>query len=406
MTNSISTTKKAKAKPFSKPRSDFPLFPHATGRWAKKVRGKLVYFGKCENDPKGEAALTLWLDQRDDLLAGRTPRTTGEGLTVRDLCNRFLTAKTQQLETGEITNRTFADYKSTTDRIIRVFGKSRRVDDLASDDFEALRADITKTRGPVALGNEIQRVRVVFKYGYDAGLIEKPMRYGPTFKRPSRRVLRKVRNGNGERMFEAAEVHKMLAAASVQMRAMLLLGLNCGFGNHDCGTLPLSALDLDGGWIDYPRPKTGIKRRCPLWPETIEALRQAIATRPTPKDEADADLVFVTKYGQSWAKETSTNPVSAETRKLIQAIDAAAAKKAKEEGTEPPAKLYRKGLSFYAARHTFETIGGESRDQVAVNHIMGHVDSSMAGVYRERISDDRLRAVVTHVHGWLYEVKK
>jgi integrase len=62
----------------------------------------------------------------------------------------------------------------------------------------------------------------------------------------------------------------------------------------------------------------------------------------------------------------------------------------------------RRGLGFYTLRHVFETIGGESRDQVAVNAIMGHVDSSMAGVYRERISDERLRAVTDTVREWLF----
>jgi len=203
-------------------------------------------------------------------------------------------------------------------------------------------------------------------------------------------------------MFEACEIHTMLNAAGVQLRAMILLGINCGYGNNDCGTLPLSILDLEGGWIAYPRPKTGIKRRCPLWSETIEALREVIENRPSPKDESDADLVFITKYRQSWAKETSTNPISAETRKLLQAIDADAEKEAEENKTDPAAKLYRKGRTFYALRHTFETIGGESRDQVATNHIMGHSDPSMAAVYRERISDDRLRDVVGHVHQWLF----
>jgi hypothetical protein len=33
---------------------------------------------------------------------------------------------------------------------------------------------------------------------------------------------------------------------------------------------------------------------------------------------------------------------------------------------------------------------------------MGHVDDSMADLYRERISDDRLQAVVDHVHDWLF----
>ena len=68
-----SSKTKAGSKP-AKPRPDFPLFPHATGRWAKKVRQKLVYFGKIADDPKGEKALALWLEQKDELLAGRTPR--------------------------------------------------------------------------------------------------------------------------------------------------------------------------------------------------------------------------------------------------------------------------------------------------------------------------------------------
>ena len=63
--------------------------------------------------------------------------------------------------------------------------------------------------------------------------------------------------------------------------------------------------------------------------------------------------------------------------------------------------LAQRGHTFYALRHTFETIGGESRDQVAVDAIMGHSRDDMASVYRERIGDDRLRAVVEHVRQWL-----
>jgi integrase len=60
---------------------------------------------------------------------------------------------------------------------------------------------------------------------------------------------------------------------------------------------------------------------------------------------------------------------------------------------------------FYALRHGFETIGGESRDQVAVNAIMGHVDNSMSGVYRERISNERLRSVTDVIRCWLWPEK-
>jgi integrase len=447
---SQSTGARRKNKP-AKPRPDFPLFPHATRRWAKKIRGKLHYFGPWE-DPEG--ALNKYLDQKDDLHAGRKPRVSGDTLTVRDLLNRFLTSKKLLADAGELGARTFGEYHACCARLGKTFGLDRPVEDLAADDFEALRAEMAKTWGPVTLGNEIQRVRGVFKYAFEEGLVKLPVRFGTAFRRPARKVLRRLRRSKGPRLFEAAELRALLAAAGTQLRAMLLLAANCGFGNHDCATLPRAALDLDRGWLDYPRPKTGIERRCPLWPETVEALKAALAARPEPKDAAHAGLVFITKYGKSWAKAAGVpredgtpappdNPVSKETAKLLRAVrrlvvrdregrehtffvpDARVAtargKAVPPEAVEPGMRLAvqdgeatvrgeavrceplaRPGLGFYAIRHTFETVAGASKDQVAVDFLMGHSREDMGSVYREKIGDERLQAVVSHVHAWLF----
>ncbi|MBN9121682.1 MAG: hypothetical protein J0I06_21510 [Planctomycetes bacterium] len=119
------------------------------------------------------------------------------------------------------------------------------------------------------LKNYIQQVRGVFKYGYDSELLAAPVRFGPDFAPPSAKVLAVERAKKGKRMFDADEVRKLVNGATVKtddgertvapslaLKAMILLGINCGFGNEDCGTLPLSALDLSAEWIDYPRPNT------------------------------------------------------------------------------------------------------------------------------------------------------
>jgi len=62
------TSKPAKSYP------EFPLTAHANGQWCKKICGRVHYFGAWA-DP--QAALNLYLDQRDDLRAFGTEREIG-----------------------------------------------------------------------------------------------------------------------------------------------------------------------------------------------------------------------------------------------------------------------------------------------------------------------------------------
>ncbi len=178
---------------------------------------------------------------------------------------------------------------------------------MESADFEKVRADLATRRGPVALGNEIQRVRTIFKYAFEDGLIDVPIRFGTQFRKPSRKTIRKARQASGGKMLESEELRKIIEHVDGQMKAMVLLALNSGFGQTDVSGLPKSAIDFKGGWIDYPRPKTATMRRCSLWPETIKALRDAMANRPKAKYEKEADLVFITKYGHSWVRVRERN---------------------------------------------------------------------------------------------------
>ena len=375
----------------AKPYPDFPLFPHATKRWAKKIRGKTHYFGPW-TDP--QAALAKYLDQRDDLQAGRIPRLTPadtRGVTLRDLCNRFLTLKQSLVETGELSRVTFANYKAICELLIDHLGRLRLVDDLRSSDFEELRTKFAKGVGLVTLGNRIRQSRTVFKFAFESDLIDRPVKFGPSFKMPTKRLLRADRQSKPARMFEVDELRKILDEAKPPLKAMILLGINCGFGQSDCSSLPLTALDLDGGWLTFPRPKTAVMRRCPLWPETVAALRECVAKRRQPKEESDSHRLFIAKQGGAYVRfrENGTN------------IDGIA-----QEFAKVLKKLELQGdrRAFYALRHTFETIAGATRDQIAVNAIMGHAAAAndMSAVYRERIDDDRLKAVADYVRAWLW----
>ena len=149
-------------------------------------------------------------------------------------------------------------------------------------------------------------------------------------------------------------------------------------------------MDLERGWVNFPRPKTGIARRCPLWPETVAAIRAAIESRPTPADYPTCPLVFLNSRGLAWVRETQrshTDLISVQFTRLLERLG-----------------FHRTGLGFYTLRHVFRTVADAARDHVAVDAIMGHADPTMGAVYRERLDNARLEAVVKVVRNWLFFV--
>lgn len=307
-----------------------------------------------------------------------------------ELCELFLQAKRALVDTGELSPRTWQTYKATTDSLLRHLGRDVPAESIGPVEFDSLRARLSKVRKAVALGNEIQRVRTLFKFGHESGYLKEPAKFGTHFKRPSKRAIRAARHAAGKRMFEPGEVRRIYYSdARVQLRAMAILALNCGFGQTDIANLPMSA--IHGDWVEFPRVKTAVPRRCPLWPESMELLQEVLANRPRPRRPEFAGLLFLTRAGQPWVRNnangTPDDNIGKEFTKLL-----------KELG------IKRKGVNFYGLRHTFATIGGEAKDLVAVDWIMGHVPGDIGGAYREIVSDDRLLAVTNTVRRWLFPV--
>jgi hypothetical protein len=388
----------------SSPRGERPKLPKGSpftlrkdGRLVKKVGRRHVYFGRIEDHA---AALRLWNEQQEDLKAGaplRRRSTAASGPTVADLCNRFLTAKRSRVDSGELSWRTLQNYLRSCATVVETFGRDRLLSTLGPADFESLRVVLARgkksPRGPVALGNEVRHVRTLFKYAHEADVVPHPIKLGQAFRQPSRSVLRKHRQAHGAKLFIAAEIRAIIAAAPPQLKAMTWLGINAGLGQGDCSSLPVDALDLDGGWIDFPRPKTGAPRRAKLWPETCAAVRDALAVRPDPKDPADAGLVFVTAKGNRWvravAAETGAvkDSVAMEFSKLLRKL-----------------RIKRFGTTFYTLRRTFRTVADACHDHPAIDLVMGHAEDAddMAARYRQTIDDARLVRVAETVRAWLF----
>jgi len=401
-------TRKRLQKP-TKPYPSFPLTPHNNGQWCKKIRGRVHFFGTWEDS---DAALQCYLSQAADLHAGREARLStvpADGVTVKQVVNHYLTFQVRRAESNEIGFQWFENCRTVLESFTQFVGGGRLMSDLRPDDFQRYRQKLAKQglsgRGELgvhALNRAVTVVRGMLKYAYEVDLLKFPVKLGKAFARPSATLKRKSQQAyelaNGKRLFSASDITKMIHAANEPLRAMILLGINGGFGNIDCARLPISAVDWEHAVIRFARPKTGVERVVPIWSETMAALRRAIDTRPEPAEKTYSGLLFLARDGKPLIRENVLRTEEGNVKGL--AIGNSVRNGFGALLTK--LGLKRKGVGFYALRHTFRTWADEVCDQHAIHRIMGHTIPGMSGIYIEEISLDRLRAVVNHVRSKLF----
>lgn len=388
--SSKSAKQRKPSKP-DKPSQDFPLTASGNGQWVKRINKRVYCFGKWD-DPQG--ALDRFNAEREYLENGKLPpsrRSQAEPdyLSVRHLCAAFLVAKQNDLGLGYISQQHFDDQQETCKTIVDFFGKERAVSDLGPDDFRKLREHLSKRKtgkgsiGGIRLTNLIIRCRQVFNFAWKECLIEQPIRYGTGFSTPPKKSLRRERNQAASKFLEPSQVRELLAAANDQQRAMILLAINGGLNPADLAAVKIADFDLAGGWLNFPRVKTEVNRRVPLWDETVAAVKAAIESRPVPKNAADADYLFITQIRRvQWT-----------TGSIVDRFD----------NLKKQTGIKARNVGITALRHVLQTVGENATgNSFGVGAVMGHVPKGIAAHYREFVSDDRLRQVVNAVHGWLF----
>lgn len=377
--------KKRTLYPTAKPYKGFPLTPRADGRFVKRINGNLLTFGR-----RGEwrVALDEYLAIARAAHAGRPVQASAPtNVTVRQLVNRYLAVRLEDVGSGDLHLRTYADYRSILLTFGRFIGPATPATELGTahvDRYAAHLRDKVKA-GPRRFNAARAHIRAFLRYAFDAGwIVAFPMGVG--FKRAGR--MREVRKN---KLIAPHHLRILIEAAEGQLRAMILLGINCAFGNTDCATLPRSAVDLDAALIRFPRPKTGIPRTVPLWSETVTALREVMRARPT-----DA-LVFRTRHGSPWVRTTmGSNGKPVPKDSLAQAF-AVLLKSVCSIADKATLRDLYKGVGFYALRVTHRTIGDDARDPHASMRIMGHSFPGMNDVYVQEIGIARLAAVTDYV---------
>ena len=135
--------------------------------------------------------------------------------------------------------------------------------------------------GPDLQKRRIIHVRAMFNYARESRLLADVPLYGDEFKIVPIAQLRKARRSrareHGPTLFPQEQVPLIHAACDVAF----LLSVLCGFNEADCGPLPMRALDLKNGFIDFDRVKTGVYRRVALPRALKAALKAVLDARPT-----------------------------------------------------------------------------------------------------------------------------
>jgi integrase len=383
---------KAKSRKTKRRGDNFPLFQRGDGRWCKKIRGKHRYFGT-------DKAKALEKYQREIGLLSQGLEPDRGDIGLREAFNRYLSAKQRAMQAGKIGARALSDSARTLRHVLAIMN-DRLVSTLTPADFAGLNAKLSKGRTAITVSGHVRRLKAVFNWANQEGLIAAVPKYGTEFRAAPVRAVRLAKSQRGALLFTSAELCSLIAAADPQLRAMIYLGANCALLPVDIARLEFEEIDAGYQWLRQARRKTGVDRLAALWPETAEALRAAIQGRPKAAGPEYRGLVFLTETGLPVVRSVTPAKAVHDPKAALNANNISRPTRDFKE-LQQACGLYRSGRGFNALRHGFLTIAEAGRDFPAVAKVMGHSVPGVSSHYREHIGEDRIKAVCELVHAWL-----
>ena len=352
-------------------RSDkFPLTLHTTGQYCKKIQGKMYYFGSDRKE-----ALERYLDQATYLHGGRNLIQKGSdgNMTLTELCTLYLQYQQSKVKVNELSAKHHNDQISSLKRLMSFLGQDRKIKNISTLDLQRYRRRLQDGYGSACrLNLHISIMKAMFHWARKNDILESM----PNIDAISRgKIIYKEKF-----TFNADHIKRLLTIADIKMRAMIWLGLNCGFGCTDCAQLKWKDVDFANNRVRLARNKTGMPRNLPLWPETIQALRKV------PKS---GELVFYTSKGHPWIRTEIKADDNGEIKYgVINSITPKFSKLLKKADFKTP-----KGTGFYTLRRTAATIAARSGDPFAVQRLLGHADLQMASRYVQDVSKQTDRVI-------------
>ena len=346
-----------------KTRSDkFPLTLHKTGQYCKKIKGKIYYFGKDK-----QLALERYLEQASLLHHNRnsTVKKKNTDMTLKTLSELYLQYQLSKVQSDELTARHYTDQINCLNKFVNSIGRFVKVKDISTLDLQKYRRQVNKSYSSQRTNLNISVMKAMFHWAKKNDI---------SIEIPNIDAISRNKIDHQQRyIFSSEEIRKLLELADVQMKVMIWLGLNCGFGCTDCAKLQWVNFDFKKNRVILARGKTGILRDLPLWPETVEALKNI--------PHREGKLVFYTKHEKPMISEryigsgnsrkySSTNMVTTKFTRLM-----------KKAGIHVP-----KGTGFYSLRRAAATMAARSGDPFAVQRLLGHADLKMATRYVQDVS--------------------
>jgi len=376
---------------WKKEHPDFPLTVHPSGQWSKRVRGKVHYFGTLNSQ---EAALALWLKEKDFLLAGMEPPSYNNGVTLESMFTDHLRDVDERIAVGRLSMRTRGDYTALPKIFAEAGLLGMPVKALEPIHFTMIANALGKSgRTLRTQKNIIMAIRAVFNWGGPdgMGLFDK-ISFGPRFKAPSSEAIEVEQEEAGLlRFFDQETILGAMETATPMLKIAILLGINCAFYPSDTIAITLDHLHLDEPipYHDFRRVKTKRRRMAILWPETVSAIKAYIRRR-RPLDSSERRLLL-TRDGKPYSAPKSSSDLIRSFNQTVKRIGGR-----------------QKYASLGSLRHTYATIVDSVPDQVMIDLTMGHTNKSIQKrIYRQFNLDElpRLRVLADEVRAWLFNKK-